>query len=131
MQKSSLSVILSMTLVFLSGAFVGALGHQLYTVKSVSANVAPRTPEEVRMQIVNEMKTRLNLRPDQLPKLSAVLDVSRTRYNQFREKYKPEVKDIRDDQIRDIKQFLDPAQQAEYDKLLEEKDRERRLREGK
>ena len=131
MSKSPLPVGLSMGLVFLSGAVDGALGHQLYTVNSVSANVAPRTPDEIRHQIVNEMQTRLKLQPDQIPKLNAVLDVSRARYNQIREKFRPEMNEIRDTQVRQIKVFLTDQQQQEYDRLLEEKEKERKLREGK
>jgi len=55
-----------------------------------------------------------------------ILDQSRQRIHDFHERNKPEMKAIQDEQVMRVRAILNPAQQTEYDKLREERDRKRR-----
>jgi len=133
MQRASLSTALYLALVFLSGILVGSFGLRLYTLSSVNANVNPRNPEEFRRRYVAELRNRLKLTDEQVNKLQPILDQTRRRNREFHEKYKPELKAIQDEQVSQIRGILTGAQQADYTKLLDERERERekqRQREG-
>ena len=123
MRRSSLMAALYLVLVFLSGALVGGFAHRLW-VSSVSAgSVTPRSQEEYRRAYTEEMRSRLHLAPDQLSRLQQVLDATRERYRGFREKHKAELSAIQDDQTQKIRAFLTENQQAEYEKMREERSR--------
>ena len=107
-------------LIFLSGVLVGAFGHRLYMVKTVTAG--PR-PEEYRKRYVAEMESRLKLRPDQVAQLNTFLDQTRARLHEVHERYRPEMDAIRHEQNGRIKAMLDDRQRAEYDRILEERER--------
>jgi uncharacterized membrane protein len=132
MKKSSLTVALSLLAVFVSGAVVGAFGHRLYMVRSVTATVPPSpapskpSPEEFRRKYVEELRTRLRLDEPQLAKLNTILDETRERFHQMRERSKERSKteagEIRQDQRNQIRSMLKPAQQPEYEKIIQERD---------
>jgi hypothetical protein len=125
MRRSSLTTGIYLLLLFLSGVAVGAFGLRLYTLNSVNASVNPRNPEEFRRRYVAELRTRLKLTDDQVNRLGPVLDETRLRYRELHEKHKPEMKVIQDDQVKKIRAILTDTQQAEYTKLLEERERQR------
>lgn len=131
MRRSNLSIALYMLAVFVSGALVGAVGHRLYTVRTVDAARGPQrpSPAEFRQRYVNEMRGRLNLDDAQTAKLSEVLDRTRARFRQFNEHHKPELSQIQDDQVREIQAFLRPEQQVRYEEYRKERDRKRQERE--
>lgn len=134
MQRASLSTALYVALVFLSGILVGAFGLRLYTLSSVPANVNPRNPDEFRRRYVAELRDRLKLTDEQVNKLQPILDETRRRNREFHEKHRLELKAIQDEQVRQIRGIITDAQQAEYTKLLDERERERekqRQREGR
>ena len=124
MKRSSLTVGLSMLAVFLSGALVGAFGHRLYTVRSVNAVVKPArpTPEDWRRREVDELRTRLNLEEAQVSRLNEILDQTRDRFHAMRERTRPEAEQIRQAQRSNIRAMLKASQQAEYEKILQERD---------
>lgn len=109
-------------LIFLSGLLVGAFGHRLYTVRTVNASPM-RNPEEYRKRYIAEMEKRLKLRPDQVAQLNTFLDQTRTRLHEVHEHYRPEMDAIRHEQNGKIKAMLDDQQRAEYDRILEERER--------
>jgi hypothetical protein len=132
MKKSSVTVGVSLLAVFLSGAVVGAFGHRLYMVRSVIATVPepPRpSPEEFRRKYVDELRTRLNLDDGQLAKLNGILDATRERFQQMREhskeRSKTEAGQIRLEQRNQIRAMLRPDQLPEYEKVLQEREKER------
>lgn len=127
MKRSSLTVALSMLAVFLSGALVGAFGHRLYAVRSVSAVVPPAkpSPEDWRRREVNELRTRLNLEQTQVSRLDEILDHTRDRFQSMRERTRPEAEQIRQDQRSDIRAILNDSQRLEYEKILQERDKKR------
>ena len=126
MRHFRLSVLIYLTLVFLSGAAVGVLGYRLYTVQSVTARNRPPSPEDMRRQYVEDLRTRLKLRPEQLTELTQILEATGKRFHEMRKKWSPEVRAIQDEQTAKIRAILDGPQQAEYEKMLQERDRHRR-----
>ena len=125
------TVALYMALVFACGGVVGAFAHRLYTVSGVSANAAQRNPEEFRKRFMTDMKARLQLSDDQAEKLSAVMDDARARFRDVREKFEPEMQKIREDQRQRISELLSPSQQAEWQKIVEERQRRREGKKGR
>jgi hypothetical protein len=140
--KKSMGVGISLLAVFLSGAVVGAFGHRLYMVRSVYSGPtttpapAPPKPEDFRKKYVDELRSRLNLDEPQLGKLNTILDQTREKFHQARERSKERSKSesaqIRLEQRNQIRAMLKPDQHSEYEKIVQERDtreRERQERE--
>jgi len=125
MKPFRLRVLIYLTLVFLSGVLVGALGHRFYTVQAVTAKSRPPGPEEMRRQYVEDLRTRLKLRPDQLQRLTEILEATGKRFHEMRKKWSPEMRAIQEDQTNSIRAILDEAQRAEYEKMRQERERRR------
>jgi hypothetical protein len=121
MKLSKISVLLYVLLIFLSGVGVGALGFRLYTVGSVNATTT-RRPEEWRKRYLNEMQSRLSLSSQQLKDLNAILDETRTRFHEARERQRPEMESIKQQQVGKIRAILDERQRAEYEKMRQERE---------
>ena len=138
MKKSSLTVASSLLAVFISGAVVGAFGHRLYIVRSVSAVADPQrppakpNPEEFRRKYTEELRTRLHLDDSQLAKLNTIFDNARERFHQMRERSKElskiEAGKIRLDQRNEIRAMLRPDQQPEFEKVIQERENRERER---
>ncbi|HUS05038.1 MAG TPA: hypothetical protein VMZ52_01990 [Bryobacteraceae bacterium] len=122
MKRPNRTVTFSIVAVFVSGVLVGAFGHQLYTVKTVIAKVATNNPEEWRKKYVTEMQDRLKLDAGQTQQLNSILDQTRARYREVKERYRPEMKQIHEEQIQKVRAILNKEQQPEYDKLRRERD---------
>jgi len=131
MKGSSPRIALYLLVVFLSGVAVGGFGHRLYSVKAVSAKEPShrRGPDDWRKQFTNDMQSRLALSPEQSRQLNTILDETRAEYAAAKDRMKPEMTRIHDSQVEKIKSILDPAQQAGYEKIHDE--RERRYRHKK
>ncbi len=117
-----------MLAVFLSGALVGAFGHRLYSVRSVYSAVPKNgrpSPEDWRRGYVDELRTRLQLEQAQVSRLNEILDQTRDRFHAMRERSRPEGEQIKQEQRNNIRAILNPSQQAEYEKVLQERDRKR------
>jgi uncharacterized membrane protein len=128
MKRFNLTATVSMLAVFLSGAVVGAFGHRLYMVRSVIAEPSPTarpSPEDFRRRYVEELTARLKLQPNQVAQLNEILDLTRERFRVMRERSRPEGEQIKQDQRNSIRAMLNPSQQAEYEKILQERDRKR------
>ena len=126
MRPSNFKIATYLLLVFASGIAVGAFSQHLYTARSVSARTSrPRNPEEYRKKYVGEMQSRLNLNAEQAAKLNSILDQTRNRYEEIRERSKPETDAIQKDQINQINGILNDVQRAEYEKLRKERDANR------
>jgi hypothetical protein len=125
MRLSRWTVALYMGIVFLCGGIVGAFGFRLYSVSGVSANVAPRNPDEFRKKYLADIKPRLHLSDDQISKMNAIMDVTRMRFRETRESIEPELTKIREDQQRQFADLFSPDQKVEWQKILAERQRER------
>lgn len=126
MRRSNLSLVLSLLLVFASGAVVGALGHRYYSLNTVVAKGVPKSPEEYRKEYMAEMQSRLKLDSSQEHKLAQILDDTREKFRLHREKTRPEMKAIQDEQVARINDMLSPAQQTEYARMRKERDDKRK-----
>ncbi len=122
MNLTRLNVGLYAALIFGSGVLVGVFGQRLYTVNTVVAKNPPR-PEEWRKHYMEEMQSRLKLRANQMATLNTILDETRTRFHEVRERSRPEMETIRQQQTEKIRAMLDDAQRPEYDKMREERER--------
>ena len=125
MKLTRWTVALYMGLVFVCGGVVGAFGHRLYTVSGVSANVAPRNPEEFRKKYLADIKARLKLTDAQVTQMSVIMDDTRMRFRETRAIIEPQMKKIREDQQRKFAELFSPEQLAEWQKIAEERERER------
>lgn len=126
MKRSNLTIALYLLLVFAGGVAVGGFGHRLYTVNTVSATTKRKTPEEYRRAYMQEMKQRLRLTDSQAVEIEKVLDATRDRYREFRERTKPEVDKIQADQTGGVRLILSDEQMQEYDKMRAERDAKRK-----
>lgn len=128
MQRNNLTIAAYLLLVFGGGAAVGAFGHRLYTVKSVDATSAPRRkgPEDFRRAYVTEISERLKLTAEQATQVEGVLSKTGEKYRAFRERTRPEMDQIQNEQINAIRALLSETQQAEYEKWRAERDAKRK-----
>jgi hypothetical protein len=129
-KRSTWSIAFYVVLIFASGVAAGVLGQRLLASRVVIADSAPRTPEQWRAKYVEELRERLSLDATQEATLNKVLDITRARYNQVRERNRPEMKRIHDEQVESIREVLNDAQKAAYAQFLLEKEAEKRARSG-
>ena len=130
-KKSNWSVAVYLLIVFASGALVGGFSHRLYSAKSVSAVERRLGPEDYRKKYVAEAQSRLNLTPEQVENLNVIMDLTRARFRELRERNEPEVKQIHREQVDKINAMLSPEQQREYAQMREEREQERKRRDSK
>jgi hypothetical protein len=131
--KGRFSAALYLLLVFASGALVGAFGHRLYTVGTVSADKRgrPKNPEEWRKRYINDLQSRLNLSSDQMTQLNVILDETRERFREVHERTDPERKAIHQQQVDRINAMLSEEQRSEYAKFRAEREKQRGRPPGK
>jgi Spy/CpxP family protein refolding chaperone len=135
MVKSRSSAILSVALVFLSGALVGAVANRLYmvtTVSSTATSLPPRppdrNPEEVRKRLVAEMRTEVKLDDQQVKDLEKIYDRTREQFDDLHKHFDTEGRAVRDKQTEAIKALLRPEQEPLYDQLRAKHEAERKAR---
>jgi hypothetical protein len=131
MKRSALLTWFYLLLVFVSGAVVGVFGHRLYEMNTVSANSAPRNQQEWRRHYTEEMQSRLNLTPDQMSKVSEILDDTHRRVHEVHERSKPELAAIQNDQVQRVRSILTDQQKPEYEKWRAERELKRAQAAGK
>lgn len=128
MRLARLSVALQLLLVFVSGSVVGGLAYRFYIHQTDPVEVPKRPPDgprQFRQRFMEEMRSRLKLRPDQAEKLEQIMDLTRQRFGEAKQRQDGAMKAIYDDQVRQIRAILDPAQQLEYDKIRQEREQAR------
>ncbi|HOQ44558.1 MAG TPA: hypothetical protein PLA43_02890 [Bryobacteraceae bacterium] len=125
MRRSTYTVALYLCLVFLSGILVGGFGMKLYSARAASAQTNPCSPEGMRQRYIQDMRTRLHLTDEQVKLFEDILEATGERFRALREKYRPEVKIIQEEQIERIRSILDESQRAEYEKLRAEREKRR------
>ncbi len=126
MKRSNLVLAAYLLAVFLSGGVVGYLGHYLFVARTTGEKAAPRSPDDYRRKYVEEMRSRLNMREEQVQQLNAVLDSTRLRYREFRERHRPELNAIQEEQVSKIRSLLTEPQRLEYEKMRTERDQKHR-----
>ena len=153
MSKSKLSALLSLILVFASGAVLGAFAYRLYsatpvlTTGSAGAPPSPRMrPEDFRKKYAADLTKEMKLDADQIKKLNVILDQTNDEFQKlnlkmkpeqdaldekrdaFREKYRPDREAIHNRQVEGITAMLREDQRALYTAFRAERERQRKLR---
>ena len=121
MKRWNPPIALYLFLVFISGALVGALGYRTY--KPPSASTSTRvSPEEFRRQYLQEIKTRVNLSDEQLEKVNGILDETRTRFHDARDKHNQIVKQIGEEQRAKMRAIMAPEQLPKAEQFWQDRD---------
>lgn len=128
MKLSRLTIALYVGLIFSCGAVLGVFGHSLYAVSVVKSS--PK-PEDVRKKTLNEMQTRMKLSDEQVSKINSVYDETRARFHEVRERYRPEMDKLQQDQRDKVRSILSSEQRAEYEKMLKERDEHQKQNGGR
>jgi hypothetical protein len=135
MPKYKFTAFLSLLLVFLSGAVVGALAHRLYMVNTIySGNgngsaLSKRTdPEEVRRRIIADLKSKVHLDDGEVAELNKLLDETNDAWHRMRDRINAEGRAFHDAQWQKFRALLRPDQQSLYDQWRTERDNELRKR---
>ena len=130
MKLSRLTIALYVGLIFASGAVLGVFGHSLYAVSSVKSNVNPK-PEDVRKKTLSEMQTRMKLSDEQVSKINSIYDETRVKFHEVRERYRPEMDKLQQDQRDKVRSILSGDQRVEYEKMLKERDEHQKQNGGR
>ena len=128
MKRSNWSIAVYVVLIFVSGIAAGALWQRLVTSRVVSADSVPRSPEQWRAKYVDEMRQRLTLDATQETKVNQILDLTRTRYNEVKERNRPEMNRIQQEQVESIRGILNESQKASYTAFRLEKEAQKKAR---
>ena len=115
-------IILYFLLVFASGAMVGALGYRTYNPPIARTLNAPPPRGDWRKPYMDESKARLDLTPDQVTELKAILDDTDAKFHEAREHENQEIGEIRDEHIAKIRKMLTAEQLPKYEKLHAERE---------
>lgn len=123
-------MVLYVAMVFASGAVLGALGQRFYTAKEVGAASRPQ-PDEWRKKYLEEMQSRLKLTSDQTLRLNILLDETRSRVKEAHARVRPEIDQIKAEQVEKIRAMLSDEQKSEYDKVRREREeRQKKAQDG-
>jgi Spy/CpxP family protein refolding chaperone len=125
---SRLTIALYVGLIFASGVVLGVFGHSLYAVTTVKSNP---TPEALRKKRLSEMQSRLKLSDEQVAKINSIYDETRAKFHEVRERYKPEMDALESAQREKVRSVLSAEQQAEYEKMLKEREQQQKQNGGK
>ena len=134
MPKSKTSALLSLLLVFASGALVGAMAHRLYLVKTVESNSAgnvtpppPRmSPEEARRRIMADYREKVKLDDQQLEQVDQIYDRTREEFDEIRKKFNSEGQRIWNRQTEELKTILRPDQVPLFEAYRAEREAKRK-----
>ena|SRR5579872_136804 len=121
MKRWNLPIALYLFLVFVSGAVVGALGYRTYKPPTASSN-SPLSPEDARRKYIQEMHARANLNDDQLQQVNAILNETRTRFHEARDKHNQIIKEIGEQQRAKVRAILTADQLPKVEQLWQERD---------
>lgn len=139
MLKSRWSALFYLSLVFFSGAVLGAFAYRLYSVRSVMSGTPERPtpprrpdPEEIRKNLVSEMRKEVKLDDAQVAELNKIYDQTREEGDILRHKANAEMRGVWETQTAKIKAILRPDQIPLYEQLRSrhEAERKRRAPEG-
>ena len=122
MKRWTLPVALYLFVVFVSGSVLGALGYRLYSPPTTKSGTAKLSPEEWRRQNIEEMRTKLNLTPDQLQKVNTIYDDTHNRFEAAHDTHNQVVKQIREEHVGKIRALLTPEQLPKYEQLRAERE---------
>ena len=125
MRRAQVTAILLATLLFAAGAFVGVLGDRYYTKRSAPFH---GSDDGNRQHYLTEMRTKLHLTPDQVQKLEAVMDITRS---EFKAAHNADMIKIKKEHVQRVQAILTPAQLPLYKQLVAEHERHAREMESR
>lgn len=117
--KKNWSPYLLAILLFACGIAVGALADRYMTMRAVTA----KTSETFRHSYVSEMQSKLNLTPTQVARLEVILDDTKARYKAVRDQCRPQMLQVKNEQVDKVKSMLTPEQVPAYEQLVAEHER--------
>lgn len=126
MKRTRWAAVLFALLLFCCGIALGVLADRYYNTETVSAK-APA--ESWRERFMSHMRSRLNLTDGQVAQLNNVLDQTKARYRAVHEKNRPELRQIREEEVESIKSILTARQVPIYEQMV--KEHEQHKKEGK
>lgn len=122
MRRLTLSVVIYVCLVFLSGMLVGGFAVSVYTKKTATARP---TLEQRQLHYLTEMRTRLKLNDDQVGQYKSILEDTTRQLHALHDKIRPEEHAVMERHAESVRAILNEAQRAEYQKIREEREKRR------
>ena len=122
MKPAGWRIALYLTLVFVAGLVVGALGHRYLMPGHFGPGGPPhKSAESFRKAVVEDLTKRLSLDAGQVSQLQKIMDDAHKDFQDFRERHKDEMKAIMDRQHARISEMLRPDQRVIYEKIQAER----------
>ena len=133
MKRSDVRIGLYMSTVFLSGVLVGGFSHRAYSVKAVVPDKPPKakSADDYRKKYIQELKVKIGVNEAQIVDIHRILDETKQRYRAAHHKIEPEMKQIQEDQVAQIRQILTEQQRPKYDDFRQERERRKRASKSK
>ena len=121
MKRWNLPIAVYLFVVFVSGGVVGALGYRMYSPPA--AHSEPHvSPEAWRKQYLDELRTRVNLTPDQMQRMNAIMDEDHDSFNHARENHHQQIEKIKEDHRAKVRAILTAEQLPKYEQFRTELD---------
>jgi hypothetical protein len=119
-----LRVILSISLVFVSGGIVGASWSGILVSRNAASAQLP--PHPGKPGIIEELKARLQLSPGQMQQIDVILDETQSEFMRLHRTVQPQFEEIRQTMCSEIRQMLSEEQKQEYETMVRESDEQKR-----
>ncbi|MBI4442260.1 MAG: hypothetical protein HY649_02665 [Acidobacteria bacterium] len=126
MKSEKTKAVLYVVLIFLCGFLSGAVATNLWTYRDgLSSRARADSPRasgtRSRERALERFQQRLDLSPEQMTQLHAILDETRQSYRQ----HELEIKSIRDQGNARIRAILNDEQKARFDQMIAEVEKKR------
>ncbi|HEX7363219.1 MAG TPA: hypothetical protein VF283_22235 [Bryobacteraceae bacterium] len=128
MRRTRWAAVLFAVVLFCCGVALGVLGNRYYNTEVVSAKAPAHS---FRQRYVSHMRKCLNLTAAQVTQLEKIMDQTKGRYHALREKYHPEVLQIRQEEIGKTKAILTARQVPIYEQMVKEHEQRKHAQEKK
>jgi hypothetical protein len=120
-------VITGILLIFILGAFSGALGTGYYTKNRIKRFIDPKGPPPP-IRIIERQLDKLNLSTEQQRNIDALLEQMHTEFFEIIDKTKPDMDEHFNRHVRLLRAELTPEQQHAFDKTIQQiEDRMKRM----
>lgn len=111
--------------VFLLGVAAGALGLSAYQRQVDPVRQAMWIGKFDRERYVRELRETVELRPEQMGALNAILDETREEFLALGKRLRPQFDEVRQQARRRIREILDVDQQPRFDTFIKQWDERR------
>lgn len=131
MLKTKTSAVLSLLLVFASGALLGILGYRVYLTNQANAakeQPKKREPRDWRTHFLADLKQKLKLNDQQAASLDRIFKDTDQEYRTNFSQWNQSMNRIQESLVARINSLLSPEQQALYKQFRDERERERERR---